>query len=299
MSVKPTPIIVREGAAKNARIQTNSGYQECEIKSSQIQKLPLILELYETITSIKLILDEPLPFWPQFLPHQQRLFQNIKTLIITSHRKTKMRENTVPDNIWLIFPNLTQLNCYDTYMPADNLQYLNLSIFHLTYKKFAKKTMKPKIQEIISAIEQMTTLKSIFIDSPYPAKITDSLFANNPGLTNVWINDIVLDNIPSISLCSELKELKLVINILNNPYILELKNMNNVIIEFPTNDLSGITLPDDLFARPIFTTFKDYLYIKLENYIINTTGSNYLNLVSIYKHVLTAACKDLYFRKEK
>jgi len=298
MSVKSPPIILREGTAKNARIQTNSGYQECEIKSSQIQKLPLILELYETITTVRLTLDVPLPIWPQFLPHQQRLFQNIKTLIINSRRKTKMRENTVPDNIWLIFPNLTQLNCYDTYIPADNLQYMNLSIFHLPYHKFAIRTMKPKIQEIINAIEQMTTLTNISICSHYPAKISDSLFANNPGLTNVWI-DIVVDNIPSISLCSELTELKLVINILTNPYILELKNINKVIIEFPTNDLSDITIPDEIFAKPIFTTFKASLYItNLKNYIINTTAPNYLNLVSMYKHITNVPYRYICFAKK-
>ena len=278
-----------DGVFRDISIRTQAQYKRCDIKTSLIRKLPLILELYETITEIYLIIDEPLPVWPQMTPHQMRLFEDIKTLIINSLAPTRMRPNMLPDNLWLIFPNLTRINSYDTYIPPDNLQNLNLSVFHITYGKCKPKSTKPRIQEIINAITQMTTLTNISIESDYPATITDALFANNPGLTNVWINDIAVDNIPSITNCHGLKVFKLVIDILSNPYILELPNIDRGILCFP--DVKPGTqqvLPDDIFTKPLFTTNpKDIGFENMTNISINKDGANYRNFAEKIKIIRT------------
>ena len=291
MSSSPWALIkLCDGTYNNTSIRTNASYKECEIKTSQIQKLPLILELYETITTIKLIIDESLPVWPQLLPHQLQLFREIKTLIIQSQVATQMRADMIPDNIWLLFPNLTELNCYDTYIPPYNLQSLNLSIFNLSYSKLKNKKqtakIKPRIQEIISAVEQMTTLTYISIETDYPAVIADTLFANNPGLIHVLIKDIVVNNIPSITNCLELQVLTLIIDIQTNPYILELQNLDRLIIYQPPNQQGQIILPDDIFAKPVFTTCKTN-FILVGNpvsYQIDKAGPNYIKLADKHYH---------------
>jgi hypothetical protein len=276
-------IKLSNGIFANINIRPGGQYESCQIKTSLIHKLPLILELYETIKEIHLIIDVPLPVWPQMTPHQMRLFHDIKTLIINSLVPTRMRPNMLPDNLWLIFPNLTQINSYETYIPPDNLLNLNLTVFKIAYKKIKPKTTKPQIQEIINAISQMTTLTIICISTDYPANITDELFSNNSGLTNVWINNIPMDNIPSITNCRELKVFKLIINILTNPYILELSNIINCTISFPNIKLgTQQVLPDDIFTKPLFTT-TDIGLENMTNISINKEGINYRNFAEKYK----------------
>ena len=278
-------IKLSNGLLADINIRPGGKYKSCEIKTSAIHKLPLILELYETITEIKLVIDEPLPVWPQMLPHQMRLFHDIKTLIINSSGKTRMRPNMLPDNLWLIFPNITRINSYGTYIPVDNLQGLTVSIFHITYGKITPKSTKPQIQEIINAITQMTTLTNISISTDYPATITDELFANSPELTNVWINDITLDNIPSITNCRELKVFKLVIDILANPYILELPNIDRGILQFPdVKTKTKQAIPDDIFAKPLFSTNPNSIVFEnIETINIDKEGANYKILAENYK----------------
>ena len=285
MSANTMFAMLSDGIFNDISIRPLAKYNRCDIKTSLIRKLPLILELYETVTEIRLIIDEPIPVWPQMLPHQMRLFHDIKSLIITCQAGTRMRPNMLPDNLWLIFPNLTRINSYDTNIPPDNLQGLNLSVFHIEYSKSRLKSVKPRIQEIIDAITQMTTLTNISISTDYPATITDALFANNPGFQKVWINDISVNNIPSITNCRDLITFKLIIDILANPYVLDLPNINEGVIEFPPSNSAGNTqtILDDIFTKPLFTTFTNYVLLqKIDNVIINKEGENYKQTAKKY-----------------
>jgi hypothetical protein len=282
MSANSMFAMLSDGIFNHISIRPLAKYMRCDIKTSIIHKLPLILELYETVTEIKLIIDEPIPVWPQMLPHQMRLFHDIKSLFITCQAGIRMRPNMLPDNLWLIFPNLTRIYSYDTYIPPDNLQGLNLSVFHIEYSKSRLKSVKPRIQEIIDAITSMTTLTTISISTGYPVTIQDALFANNPGFKNIWINDIVVNNIPSITNCSDLRKFKLIIDISTNPYILDLQNINEGDIEFPESKLPR-SISDDIFNKPLFTTFTNYVLLqKIDNVIINKEGDNYKHTAQKY-----------------
>ena len=141
MPVKQSELIKLRGGNRVITLPYSVNCSLCIIRTSQINKLPLILELYDSIISLKLVVDEPLPVFPQFSQRQLNMFKNITSLDIESLHKYRMRPNTIPDNIWLVFPNITGLVCHHTYIPLDILYDSN-------YKKMLLKTLD-KVHKIL------------------------------------------------------------------------------------------------------------------------------------------------------
>ena len=284
MPVKQSELIkLRDGNMK-INIPYSVNCSRCIIRTSQIKKLPLILELYDSIISLNLVVDEPLTVFPQFTQHQLNMFKNITSLEIESLYKSQMYPNTIPDNIWVVFPNITCLCCHYIYIPLDNLNTLELSKFSINYKKLPTKKMKEHIQDIFNVVEQMTTLTEISITSYCNIIVSDSLFSNNPGLVNVsiWGAGSILDNIPSIINCKDLKRLICNIDIFKNPYILDISNLKFASIKTNCDKYENIEIPDYIFAKPIFTTIESDIYfsVNIEN-IINQNGIQFQNLCNI------------------
>lgn len=283
MPVKQSEFIKLRDGDRDINIPYSVNCSRCIIRTSQIKKLPLILELYDSIISLNLVVDEPLPVFPQFLQHQLNMFRNITSLEIESLYKSRMYPNTIPDNIWAVFPNITCLCCYYIYIPLDNLNTLELSKFSIKYKKLPTQKMKAHIQDIFNVVEQMNTLTEISISSYYNIIVSDSLFRNNPGLVEISLWDCsILDNIPSIINCKDLKRLNCKIDIFKNPYILDIPNLYFASIKTNINKYENIEIPDYIFAKPIFTTIERsiYLHVNIQN-IINQNGIQFQNLRNI------------------
>jgi hypothetical protein len=120
----------------------------------------------------------------------------------------------------------------------------------------------------------MSTLTDLKIHSSEECHIPDELFQNNPNLQFIsFYGQTKTDNIPSIVSCRQLKKLRIVINLVDNPYILELSNLEAFII----NIIGSVQIPDEFFAKPIFMTCKSKLgnlHSGHDGSIINPGGEN-------------------------
>jgi len=230
-------------------IRFDTQYTHCEIPTSRTDKIQHMLGLYDTITAVTLVIDTPLQEWKITKP-----LDSIKHLFIHARAKFCNRLDVLPENIWLMFPNLETIITSHVYIPVANLDTLqNLNTFRLDYGP--PKVMKSdlKVQDIIQVLSNMTTLIDLQILSVQQCHIPDELFQNNPGLKYIDFNrSTVSDNIPSIQNCLELTRMCINIDVLNNPYILELSGLEQVEI----NDYSNTPVPDEIFAKPVFADFK-------------------------------------------
>jgi hypothetical protein len=229
-------------------IRFDTLYTRCDIQASNIDKLQHILGLYDTIDTLTLKIDTPVENWKITRP-----LDTIKHLCLDAQTKFCNRAGVVPDNFWLMFPNLETIKLRTVIVPVDNLDTLTyLNTFALNWDTPKIKKTDNKIQEVIQILANMTTLVNLEIISTKECHIPDELFLNNPQLKYVkFARGVICDNIPSILNCRELVRLGLKINIHTNPYILELANME----EFLIIDAAVATaIPDEIFAKPIFTT---------------------------------------------
>ena len=230
-------------------IRFDTTYTHCEITTSRFDKLQHMLGLYDTIEALTLIIDTPLQDWKI-----TKLLDSIKHLRIHARTKCCCRQDVLPENIWLMFPNLETIITNDVYIPVANLDTLqNLNTFRLSYGAPMIKKTDTKIEEIIGILSNMTTLIDLQILSEQKCHIPDEIFQNNTGLKYVDFNrKTISDNIPSILNCRELTRMCINIDLPNNPYILELSGLEQVDI----NDYSDTPVPDEIFAKPVFANFK-------------------------------------------
>jgi hypothetical protein len=230
-------------------VRFDTQYTHCEISTSRFDKLQHMLGLYDTITAVTIVIDCPIGEWKITKP-----LDSIKHLRIHARTKFCGRQEVLPENIWLMFPNLETIITDDVYIPDANLDTLqNLNTFRLIYGPPRTKKSDPKVQDIIQVISNMTTLIDLQILSSQQCHIPDEIFQNNPGLKYIDFNrNTVSDNIPSMMNCRELTRMCINIDVLNNPYILELSGLEQVEI----NDYSNTPVPDEIFAKPVFADFK-------------------------------------------
>lgn len=230
-------------------IRFDTTYTHCEITTSRFDKLQYMLGLYDTINAITLIIDTPQQDWKI-----TRSYDSIKHLRIHARTKFIDRADVLPENIWLMFPNLETIITDDVYIPDVNLDALqHLNTFRLIYGPPRIKKTDTKIEEIIQVLTNMTTLIDIQILSDQKCHIPDEIFQNNTGLKYVDFNrNTISENIPSILNCRKLTRMCINIDLLNNPYILELSGLEQVEI----NDYSDTPVPDEIFAKPVFANFK-------------------------------------------
>lgn len=260
----------------------DTAFTKCQIATSKIAKLEHILELYDDITALVLVVDCPLSDWKITRP-----LDGIKHLYLDARAKFCDRPDVLPENIWLMFPNLETLITKNVFLPVDNLNTLqNLNAFRLIHGASKIKKQDNKIQEIVQILANMTTLIDLQIISEHPCQIPDELFQNNPGLKYIdFYSKAVCNNIPSIANCRELCWMGIKIDILANPYILELSGLCQVYIMDHDNDEP---IPDEIFAKPVFTSARisSLLQVVYENVLrINASGPNYLAHVRQNKNV--------------
>jgi len=231
-------------------IRFDTTYTKCELTTSKLDKLKHILGLYDTIDTLVLKIDTSVDNWKITRP-----LDTIKHLYLDAQSKFINRTGVVPDNFWLMFPNLETIKLCSVFVPVDNLDTLtNLTTFALTWDKPTIKKHDNKIQEVIQVVANMTTLVNLEIISTKDCHIPDELFQNNPQLKYVkFARGVICDNIPSIMNCKELTHLGIIINIHTNPYILELTNLAKIKI---TDAAENTAISDEIFAKPIFTTCK-------------------------------------------
>jgi hypothetical protein len=208
-----------------------------------------MLGLYDTIIAITLVIDTPLQDWKITKP-----LDSIKHLRIHARVKFCNRPELLPENIWLMFPNLETIITDDVYIPDANLDTLqNLNTFRLSYGPTRIRKTDTKIEEIIQSLANMTTLIDLQLSSFQKCHIPDELFQNNNRLKYIdFSSNTMSDNIPSILNCRKLTRMCINIDVLANPYILELSGLEQVEI----NDNSNIPVPDEIFAKPVFADFK-------------------------------------------
>lgn len=245
-------------------------FTKCQIATSKIAKLEHILALYDDITALVLVVDCPLSEWKITRP-----LDRIKHLYLDARTKFCDRPNVLPENIWLMFPNLETLITTNVFLPVDNLDTLqNLNTFRLIHDTSKIKKQDNKIQEIVQILANMTTLIDLQIISEHPCQVPDELFQNNPGLKYIEFDrKAVCNNIPSIANCRELCWMGIKIDILANPYILEISGLDQVYIIDHDNDEP---IPDEIFAKPVLATAKISSGIQANIPRINASGSNYL-----------------------
>jgi hypothetical protein len=204
-----------------------------------------------------------------------RPYDTIRHLWLQARTKYCNRPEVLPDNFWLMFPNLETIITDEVFCPVVNLDALqNLTTFHLTWGPSKIKKTDTKIQEIIQVLANMNTLTDIKISSTQECHIPDELFQNNPNLQFVKYNRLVrTDNIPSIVSCHELKRLALNINLVENEYILELANLEAFVI----TNIGSMPIPDEFFAKPLFMTCKTKLgrLDCIHSTLINSRGEHY------------------------
>jgi hypothetical protein len=254
---------------KNKCIRFDTQYTHCEITTSRFDKLQHMLGLYDTIEALTLVVDCPLSEWKIIRP-----LDAIKHLYLDARTKYNNRPGVLPENIWLMFPNLETIITGKVYIPIDNLDTLqNLNTFRLIWGASKIKKTDTKIQEIVQVLANMTSLIDIQIISAQKCHIPDELFLNNTHLKYVdFARNAVINNIPSILNCRELVGLHLKIDLLANPYILELSGLEYFKIR---DHFSSAPIPDEIFAAPIFATCTGVSNIYVELGRINYNGANY------------------------
>ena len=251
-------------------IRFDTTYTKCELATSKLNKLPHILGLYDSIEALVLTIDEPPANWKITRPHD-----TIKHLWLKARKKYCNRPEVLPENFWLMFPNLETIITDEVFCPVANLDALqNLNTFLLTWGPSKIKKTDTKIQDIVQILTNMNPLTDIKISSTQECHIPDELFQNNTNLQFVkFARNAKTDNIPSILNCRELKRLTLNINLVENQYILELSNIE----EFEIDNIGSEPIPDEFFAKPLFMTCKT----KRGNLncddstLINSRGENY------------------------
>jgi len=260
-------------------IRFDTEFTKCQIATSKIAKLEHILALYEDIEALVLVVDCPLNEWKITRP-----LDRIKHLYLDARTKFCDRPDVLHENIWLMFPNLETLITTNVFLPVDNLDTLqNLNTFRLIHGPSKIKKQDNKIQEIIQILTNMTTLIDLQILSDHPCQIPDELFQNNTGLKYIDLaRCVVCDNIPSIANCQDLCWMGIGIDISTNPYILELSGLDQVFIIDTFNDEP---IPDEIFAKPIFTTAKISSMLQTDNSRINASGTNYMTHVRQNRNV--------------
>lgn len=248
----------------------DTAFTKCQIATSKFAKLEHILALYEDINTLVLVVDCPVSEWKITRP-----ITAIKHLYLDARTKFCDRQGVLPENIWLMFPNLETLITTNVFLPVDNLDTLqNLNTFRLIHGPSKIKKQTNKIEEIVQILTNMTTLIDLQILSDHPCEIPDELFQNNPGLKYIdFERKVVCNNIPSIANCRELSWMNINIDIAANRYILELSGLDQVSI---TDYFSDTPLSDEIFAKPVFVSAKISSYFQTATTRINCSGPNYL-----------------------
>lgn len=280
-------------------IRLDTTYTKCKLKASNIDKLTHILGLYDTVEALDLTIDEPPENWKITRP-----YDTIKHICLDAKTKFCNRPNILPDNFWLMFPNLETIILLQVFIPVDNLDTLtNLTTFRLSCWKSKIKKTELKIQEIVRVLANMTTLTDIQIVCEQKCYIPDELFQNNAQLKYInFFQNVSCHNIPSILNCRELRRMCIKINVLTNPYILELTNMEQFkIVDIPlleTDDHSqnqmllseempdGPKILDVLFDKPIFTTCitkSCIIWLNSHNRQLTGKGPNYCKWLTASK----------------
>ena len=169
-------------ASNNGKcIRLDTTYTRCDIQVSKIDKLPHILGLYDTIDTLVLKIDTIVDDWKITRP-----LDTIKHLCLDAQTKFCNRTGVLPDNFWLMFPNLETIKLLTVYIPVDNLDTLtNLTTFALNWDMPKNKKQDNKIQEVIQVLANMTTLFNLEIISTKECHIPDELFQNNLQLKYV------------------------------------------------------------------------------------------------------------------
>ncbi len=261
---------------KSKCIRFDTSYTHCNIKTSHFDKLQHILGLYDTIDAITLFIDEPPQNWKITRP-----LDSIKHICLDAHTKFCNRPNVLPENFWLMFPNLETIIVLLVFIPVANLDTLqNLNTFRLIHRYSKIKKHDTKIQEIIQTLANMNTLTDIQIKSMKRCNIPDELFQNNPGLKYIEFDyNTFADNIPSILNCRELLWMSIKIDLLANMYILDLTNLEQFKIKDYVNDTHKI--PDEVFSRSIFTTCRTQgMELEPVTDRNNLRGKHYMKLMS-------------------
>ena len=257
-------------SATSKCIRFDETYTKCELITSKIDKLPHILGLYDTIEALELTVDGQPQTWKITRP-----LDTIKYLSLKARTAFRNRPEMLPENFWLMFPNLEAIITEDVFLPVANLDaLLNLNTCHLTYGVSKVKKTTSKVNELIQVLTNMTTLTDLKIHSHEECHIPDELFQNNPNLQFIsFYGRTRTDNIPSILNCNTLRKLRIAINLVDNQYILELSNLEAFLINLIGSD----QIPDDFFAKPIFmtcTTKLGNLHSGYDGSIINPGGEN-------------------------
>ena len=184
------------GGQTSKCIRFDTTYTKCELSTSKINKLPHILGLYDTIEALILTIDEPQQNWKITRP-----YDTIKHLWLKAQKKYCNRPEVLPDNFWLMFPNLETIITEEVFCPVANLDALqNLNTFLLTWGCSKVKKTNSRVQEIVQVLANMNTLTDIKISSSQECHIPDELFQNNilelVNLEAFVINNIGSDAIP-------------------------------------------------------------------------------------------------------
>ncbi len=255
-------------------IRFDTQYTHCEVPTSRFDKLQHMIGLYDTINSITLVIDCPLNEWKITKP-----LGSIKHLNLDARTKFSNRPGVLPENIWLMFPNLETLITTNVFLPVDNLDTLqNLNTFRLTWGASKIKKYDTRIQEIVQFLANMTSLIDIQIIPEQECHIPDELFQNNQGLKYIdFSRKAISNNIPSILNCRELVRMHIKININDNPYILELSGLEQAVLR---DHFTTTPFPDEVFAKPVFTTCTEKANIDVYDLtLINKSGDNLRKLI--------------------
>ena len=203
-----------------------------------------------------------------------RPIDSIKHLRLNPRSKFIDRPDVLPENFWLMFPNLETIITQNIFVPVANLDTLqNLNTFRLVHGPSKIKKADSKIQDIVQVLANMNTLTDIQIISEQKCHIPDELFLNNPNLKYIDLaRNAIINNIPGILNCRELARLHIKIDLLANPYILELSGLEYFKI---IDHFASAPIPDEIFAAPIFATCTGVYNIDVESGRINYNGVNY------------------------